>query len=150
MHDLHVSICEMRWNEESSSFEVSIKIFIDDLELALSKDGISGLSIGTSTEVTNANDYVLGYLQNHFKIEMDGYPLDPVFLGKEISEDFQAVWCYVEFPAKNGHAKKMTLSNDLFLELYEDQRNIMDIRMSKSHKDFTIFQSGHTTWSYTF
>ena len=30
-HDIHVSVCELRWNEESGAFEVSVKIFIDDL-----------------------------------------------------------------------------------------------------------------------
>jgi len=149
-HDIHISVCELRWNEDSGAFEVSIKIFIDDLELALSKEGAPGLFIGTPEERKEANEYIAGYLLKHFSIDIDGKRLTPDFLGKEISEDFLAVWCYVEFPAQVSRAAKCTLSNDILLDLYDDQRNIMDIRMNKNHKEYTIFQPGRSTWSFTF
>lgn len=149
-HDIHVSVCELRWNEESGAFEVSVKIFIDDLERALTMEGAPGLFIGTPKESEEANRYIASYLQKHFTINVDGTRLVAGFLGKEISDDLLAVWCYVEFPAKVSRAVKCTLSNDILLELYDDQRNIMDIRMNKSHKDYTIFQPGRTTWTYTY
>lgn len=149
-HDMHVSVCEIRWNEESGAFEVSIKVFIDDLERALTKDGAPGLFIGTPKEAKEADDFIARYLGKHFKIDIDGKGLSPEFMGKEISEDFLAVWCYVQFSAEVSHAKKCTLSNDILLEMYDDQRNIMDIRMSKTQKEYTIFQPGQSTWSYTF
>ena len=149
-HDIHISVCELRWNEVSGAFEVSIKIFIDDLEFALSKEGAPGLFIGTAKEIKEANEYIAAYLRKHFIIDIDGKRLTPDFLGKEISEDFLAVWCYVEFPAQVSRASKCILSNDILLDLYADQRNIMDIRMSKSHKDYTIFQPGRSTWNFTF
>jgi hypothetical protein len=149
-HDIHISVCELRYNEVSGAFEVSIKIFIDDLELALSKEGAPGLFIGTPKELKEANTYIADYLRKHFSIDIDGKRLTPDFLGKEISEDFLAVWCYVEFTAQVSRAAKCTLTNDILLDLYDDQRNIMDIRMNKSHKDYTIFQPGRSTWSFTF
>jgi len=149
-HDIHISLSELRWNEESGSFEVSIKIFIDDLELALSKEHAPGLFIGTPKETKNANDYIASYLAKHFSIAIDGTRLTPAFLGKEVSEDFLAVWCYVEFPAQISRSKKCTLTNEILLDLYDDQRNIMDIRMNKSHKEYTILQPGRSTWSFTF
>lgn len=149
-HDIHVSVCELRWNEESGAFKVAIKIFIDDLERALSIGGAPGLFIGTPKESGEANRYIASYLQKHFTIDVDGNRLVPDFVGKEISDDLLAVWCYVEFPAKMSRSKKCTLSNDILLELYDDQRNIMDIRMHKAHKDYTIFQPGRSTWTYTF
>lgn len=149
-HDIHVSVCELRWNEESGAFEVSVKIFIDDLERALTMEGAPGLFIGTPKESEEANRYIASYLRKHFTIDVDGTRLVPDFLGKEISDDLLAVWCYVQFPAKMSRSQKCTLSNDILLELYDDQRNIMDIKMHKAHKDYTIFQPGRTTWSYTY
>ncbi len=149
-HDIHVSLCELRWNEESGAFEVSVKIFIDDLERALGMEGAPGLFIGAPKESKEANEYIASYLRKHLTIDIDGTRLIPDFLGKEVSDDFLAVWCYIEFPAKLSHSKKCSLSNDILLELYDDQRNIMDIRMNKSHKNYTIFQPGRTTWTYTY
>ena len=149
-HDMHISLTELKWNEETSTFQVSIKIFIDDLELALSKEGTSGLSIGTSQESKNADGFIEGYLNKHFKIVINGKPLTLVFDGKEVSDDFQAIWCYVEFAAQPERGEKCTLSNDILFSLFEEQRNIVDIRMSKTQKDYMIFQQGSSTWTYTF
>ncbi len=150
-HDIHISLCEMRYNPESSSFEVSLKIFIDDLELAIREEQkVSGLHIGTKTESSNADDYIASYLKNQFSIDMDGVRLEPQFLGKETTEDMLAVWCYVEFKVTGSTARKCAVSNRILMDIYDDQRNIMDIRMSKTHKDYTIFESGRTTWNYTF
>lgn len=149
-HDFHVSLCELRWNESSSAFEVSIKIFIDDLELALEREDASGLFIGTPKEASTADAFIATYLEKRFKIDIDGTLLDLVFIGKEVSDDFQAVWCYVEFSGLISSARKCTISNAILLEIYDDQRNIMDIQMNKNHKAYTIFQPGRSTWSYTF
>lgn len=149
-HDIHVSLCELRWNEEAQAFEVSIKIFIDDLELALGKEGAPGLFIGSTKEPKETDAYIAEYLRKNFRIDVDGKSLTPQFLGKEISEDFLAVWCYIEFPADISRSAKCTLTNNVLLNIYDDQRNIMDIRMNKSHKEYTIFQPGRSTWSFTY
>lgn len=150
IHDLHLSLCELRFNEESSTFEVAVKIFIDDLELALQKDGISNLYIGTDRESELANEVIASYINKHFTIDIDGVRLTADFIGKEITEDLFAVWCYIEFkkPAKGN--SKCVMSNRILLDIYADQRNIMDIRMSQTHKDYTIMENGRSTWSYIY
>ena len=149
-HDVHISLCELRFNEQSSSFEVAIKIFIDDLELAMRKEGVANLYIGTPNEKENAGDAIASYLNHHFSIEIDGHKLAPVFIGKEVTDDQLAVWCYVEYKKDLSGADKCVLTNRILFDLYADQRNIMDIRMGQSHKDYTILESGKTSWSYNF
>lgn len=150
-HDIHLSMSEIRFNEATSSFEVAIKIFIDDLELAIEKqEHVTGLKIGTEKEASGADQYISAYLERHFSITIDGVKLTPDFLGKEVTDDLLAVWCYVEFPQKASTARSCVLSNNILLEVYQDQRNIMDIQMSKSHKDYAILERGKDTWSYTY
>ena len=149
-HSLHLSLCELRFNESSSTFEVAIKIFIDDLELAIEKEGIKGLKIGADKEDELVDEHIAAYLDKYFIIDVDGNKLKGHFLGKEISDDLIAVWCYVEFPKKSSASKKCTLTNKVLLDIYDDQRNIMDIRMSKSHKDYAIFEEGKSSWTYTY
>ena len=148
-HDLHVSVAEVKWNAESTSFEVSIKIFIDDLEKTLSGELISGLQIGTPKESTEANDIITAYLDKHFHISLDGIRLPSQFVGKETTEDYQAIWCYIEFPGLKD-PKQCMVSNDILFELFDDQRNILDIRMTSSEKAYIILEPGKSTWSYTF
>lgn len=148
-HDIHVCISEIRWNRESASFEVSIKIFIDDLEKALAADHKAGLHIGTPKESPDAEKAITDYLEQHFHITLDDIRLPPEFVGKETTEDYQAIWCYIEYPGIKS-PKSCTISNDILFDFYSDQRNIMDIRMSETQKAYTIFEPGRSSWSYTF
>jgi len=149
-HDIHLSLCELRYNETSGSFEVSIRIFIDDLEAAIEKEGVKGLEIGTPKEIASADEYIASYLNEHFSIVVDNVKLKGSFLGKEMTNDYLAVWCYIEYPKVRAGENKCILSNNILFEVYDDQRNIMDIRMNKSHKEYTIFERGRDTWSYTY
>ena len=149
-HDIHLSLCELRYNESTSSFEVSIKIFIDDLEKAIEKEGGKNLFIGTERESPIAEEHIGAYLDKYFTITVDGIRLKASYLGKQLADDNIAVWCYVEFSKDVSSAKSCILSNRILLDVYDDQRNIMDIKMSKSHKDYTIFESDKSSWSYRF
>jgi hypothetical protein len=149
-HPIHVSMCELNYNETSSSFQVSLKIFIDDLELSMKQEGYPPLNLGSVKEDTLAQEHLLSYLNKYFFIEIDGQKLVPKFVGKEISEDFLAVWCYIEYPAVIARGQKCTLTNSVLLDMYNDQKNIMNISMGKTQKDYAILDSGHPSWSYTF
>ena len=143
-------MCELRFNDQSSAFEVAIRIFIDDLEKAIAKEGVTDLRIGTEHEDADANRVIAGYLDRHFMIQIDGEKLKANFLGKEMSEDMIAVWCYLEFPKATLRSGKCILANTVLLDIYDDQRNIMDIRMNKLHKDYAILEGDNYTWTYTF
>ncbi len=149
-HDIHLSMCELRYNEQSSTFEVAIKVFIDDLEMALKNHGGNNLRIGASNESDVADEHIGAYLNQQFTVDVNGSRITPVFVGKEVAEDMIAVWCYLEFKTDVTRASKCTFTNRVLLEVHSDQRNIMDIRMGRSHKDYTILDSSHPAWSYTF
>ena len=149
-HDIHLSLCELRFNEPSSSFEVAIKIFIDDLEKAVQKNGVKDFRIVEGVDVELTDEHIASYLDQVFLISIDGNKLKSNFLGKETSDDMIAVWCYLEFPKNKIASNKCTLSNRILLDIYDDQKNIMDIRMSQSHKDYTILDMEKDSWNYSF
>jgi hypothetical protein len=139
----------LRYNESSHAFEVAIKIFIDDLELALERNQIKGLLIGTDREAVTADQHIRDYINQHFTISQDGKKLKGHFIGKEVADDLIAIWCYIEYPAASS-PETCTITNDVLFEMYDDQRNIMDIRMSSTHKAFTLFEPGRSSWDYTY
>lgn len=143
-------MCELRFNESTSSFEVAIKIFVDDLEMAMEKEGVNGLRMGSPDENQSTDIHIAEYLDKFFSIEIDGARLKADFIGKEYTEDYLAVWCFIEYSKGKSIASKCILSNRILLDVYNDQRNIMDIRMSKSHKDYTILDSGKNSWIFSY
>lgn len=149
-HPVHLSLCELRLNGATRSFEVSVKIFIDDLEATLGADGYADLRIGTDREGPATDQAILQYLKKHLRVEIDGKGLDAVLHGKEVTDDYLAVWCYVEYPGLPAGARTCRVTNDILFERYDDQKNILDVKMSATHKATTILEPGRTWWQYSF
>lgn len=149
-HPIHASICELKYSEKDVAFQASVKVYIDDLEIAMKNEGYPPLNLGATSENELTQEYLASYVDKYFTITLDGHKLASKFVGKELSDDFLAVWCYIEFPASVSKGQKYTISNRILLDLYSDQRNIMDIRMNSTQKEYTIFDPSNSSWSYTY
>lgn len=124
LHDFHMSKTEVNYNASDRTMEVSLHIFIDDLESAILQDVGDSLFFATSKEHPQADQYIANYLNNHFIIEVDGQAIPLTYLGKEESPDLLAFWCYLEgvdVPTPNS----VSLSNDVLTEVFDDQQNMV-------------------------
>lgn len=143
-HDLHVSRCEIVYDTESHALQVTLNIFIDDLETALLSEGKGNLFLCTKKEDPRADQFIAEYLGKTLKINVDEETTDMVFLGKEAGDDIFALWCYLEIPDIEPK-EVIEVSYDLLMEIYDDQRNIVKLSYSKTtqahflfdHKKFT-------------
>lgn len=149
-HPIHASICEVKYNEGKFLFEVSLKVYLDDLETAVKNEGYAPLNLGSSQENKSSRDHLAAYLDKYFSISLNGQKLSSTFVGKELSDDYMAVWCYVEYPAKVSKGQKYTISNRVLLDLYSDQRNIMDMKMNSVQEEHMIFNPANSSWSFTY
>jgi len=126
-HDFHVSKCLIEYKAEKSEIQISMNIFIDDLETALKSKGIDSLYIGTEKEALEANDYITKYLAETLTIEInEEKDIEQQFVGKELSDDLTSIWCYLQI---NTHdpIQSLFVKNSILLETYEDQSNITSI-----------------------
>ncbi|MDP3312101.1 DUF6702 family protein [Lutibacter sp.] len=71
VHKLYVSICHVEYVKKQQTVQITVSIFIDDLELALNKQNKTKLNIATKTEKNNVDVYFQKYLQNHLKIKLN-------------------------------------------------------------------------------
>ncbi len=125
-HDFHMSKTEVHFNEQNKSIEVSLHVFIDDLELAIVSDlpDIDTLYLATSKEHQLADSLIQDYLENHFKVKVDHEIVSFNFLGKEESNDLMAFWCYMEGVGITD-PKKLEFENTIFTEIFDDQKNLI-------------------------
>ena len=138
VHDLHISNCEIEYKEEDTTLQISLRIFIDDLELALVNRGAEDLFLCTKREHTEAEVYILDYLHDMVKLEVDGQTIEYDYIGKEMSDDLAAVWCYLEIENIDINTS-MTIENRILMDLYDDQRNIVKVKLSKTKKEHFLF-----------
>ena len=86
-HEFHMSSCEIDFNKEEESVQVTLHIFIDDLELALKKRGIDSLFLCTEREAAGSEIQIAQYIDHVLQISLDGKRIHPTMLGKEVSDD---------------------------------------------------------------
>lgn len=143
-HEFHASKCMVEYSAPDQAIQISMHLFIDDLEEALRRQGAEKLYICTGKEDPKAEHYLFKYLQEHFKVLVNEKAYDYEFIGKEVSEDLQAVWCYLEITEISA-VKSLTITNDLLMEVFDDQKNIMNISGPNKKRGFFLFQKGQST-----
>lgn len=140
LHDIHVSRTEVNYDTQTSSVQVTVHLFIDDLEKSLVRSGHKALKLGQNNEATQADDAIAHYLEQHCILIEGGKNLKPTFIGKELSEDQIAFYCYLEYPI-NGLAKELGIKNNILTELYSDQKNMVFITKNKKRVASFLFDS---------
>lgn len=138
-HEFHLSKCEMIYSQEAKALQISMHIFIDDLEEALKERGQDSLYICTKKEHELAEVFIKEYLDDQFVVESNEIKHVVNFIGKEASSDFAAVWCYLEienFPLEG----KITIKNQVLMDQFEDQKNITSIKLPDGIKGHYLFE----------
>jgi hypothetical protein len=148
-HDFHISRCEINWDQKSGDIQIAAHIFIDDLETALMWRGVTGLRIGTETEKSDADRFITSYFSQKLVFREEVKTLPFVLVGKEVSNDKMAIWCYLEVPAQK-HLKSLTVENSLLTEVFPDQKNIVELTMNGKRKGFVILDGKKKSETFTF
>ena len=139
-HEFHISKCSIEYNEKESALQLTLHLFIDDLEDALRLQGADKLFICTEKESDKAEEYIYKYIQQKLQISLDDKAVNYTFVGKEVSEDLVAVWCYLEVENIKPFSK-LHVKNNTLLEAFEDQKNIISIIGPKKRKGYLLFNN---------
>lgn len=125
-HDFHVSRTRIEYGAAQKEWQITLHVFIDDLELALAEKGSPKLYLGTKRETEEADRYIQNYLQQYFHLSADEQALEWQWLGKEMSEDLTAFWIYLYVPDANPNLP-LGIRNKLLLDLFDDQQNMIQV-----------------------
>lgn len=152
VHDIHLTKAQVDVNVAEQSVQVSMHIFLDDLEKVIQEETgfTKTMHLGTEKEVPEGDSLLAVYLSNHFLITANEQPLSFSFVGKENSQDLLAIWCYFEFPLSEIPTKDLTLTNNVLMELYKDQQNIITLSGPNKKRDYLLFQVDEATASFSY
>ena len=130
-HDVHLSKSEVNYDSKSHTVQVSIMLFLDDMEEALENRGAKDLKLYSSYEAPDAEEWIEDYLIEKLRFSANGQSISTTYIGREITEDFEGLWCYLEIPAINSD-QSFAVTNEIFMEIFDDQKHVMVI--TKDHK----------------
>ena len=129
-HDFHTSITQMQYNAPAKSFEVSVRVFTDDLERALGKD--NGGQKFTIINKDKNDAAVERYVRKHFGLTTPKNQKKPCsYVGKENEAD--GTWVYLEVPCAED-VRGLSVQNDVLMDLFDDQTNLLNLTYLGSKK----------------
>ncbi len=128
-HPFYVSVTEFNYQKDTKELEVSVKIFWDDLELALLEEMGEKVDF-FSSDNRNSKDSLLSlYLEKHLTVFWDGNKVSLHYLGFELEED--VIWCYLEAGDLNLPLNVRIL-NSLLIPSFGGQQNIVNFYREKT------------------
>ncbi len=138
LHAYHSTITELRYNAEKKQIELSVKVFTDDFEKALSQGQ------PTAVNLTDAGPRPLvlatAYLQRTLQVATPaGAPLPVQVLGMQAENDGYWFYCKVPLP---GALPGIRLRQAMLLDVFADQMNIVNIEAG-GKKQSALFRVGH-------
>jgi hypothetical protein len=145
-HDFHVSKAQVDIQTASREVQITLHIFLDDLEDALAQRGQTQLFLGTQKEKADAEEQLLIYLKDQFGLRSEDLDLEFELIGKEMSEDLAAIWCYL-LVSEVPEIRQVVVRNEILMELYDDQKNLIHVRLDGESKDFYMLQKGDVSRS---
>lgn len=130
-HPFYVSVTRIDENSKEKILEISCKIFTDDFEKALRMHYKGHIDLLNPSDRSAMNSVISDYVENHFKISVDGNPVRMQFVGYE--KDEEGVECYFEVN-KISVNKTVTVFNDLLFEYKPEQTNIVHVTVKGKRK----------------
>ena len=138
-HKFYVSVNQIDFAPKKKALEITSRIFIDDIDLALEKKYGKKYYLGTAKETSESIDFLKKYLKEKFTMKVNGQQKEIIFLGKEIEDN--VLICY--FTIKNVEkVTSLEIKNTILMELY-DQQHIFHTNILGDKKSI-LLTSGET------
>lgn len=138
MHPLHVSVTEIAFDAQEKELEVVLRVFTDDLELAI-RDAKKDENVNLlKPENTTVDKLVWEYLEPRFKVFVNGRAQTPKYLGHEKDGDVFIFYIQVQ-PVEN--LQTVSITNSILTELYDDQANLVNITLNDKTKSLRLMRN---------
>ena len=141
-HKFYVSVTNIVYSEEDSAFQITSRVFIDDLDKLLEERYGIEAKLATPKESKIAEEYIEKYFRSKFVVELDGKVVPYNLLGKKYDTDVAI--CYLEIPnVKLSEVKTMSVQNEVLTDLFDEQQNVVHVKWNGNKKSFVLIRQNN-------
>ena len=141
-HKFYVSVTNVVYSENSKSFQITTRIFIDDLENVLEERyGVSS-KLATPEEAETTDFYIEKYLRAKFSVGLDNTTATYKYLGKKYDNDVVKLYMEIE-DVDLDVIKTLTIQNEVLTDLFEEQQNIVHVKWKGNKKSFVLLRENN-------
>lgn len=146
-HPFYVSICDINYNTQNQSLEISIRLFTTDIEKTMDDWGAEKLYLGEQNESPKADSVLAAYLPTVLEIKTDEKATPPFqYLGKEVEGEM--CWIYIEVPNIPAF-EQASVSNRILFQSFPTQTNLIHFNNKGEIKNLLLTKnspSGVLRW----
>ena len=135
VHKYYVSVTEIQYVEDKQSVKIISRVFIDDFEKLLRERYNENITLAIEDEMKIVDFYIQKYLNEKFKIEINGNKADINFIGKEYEDDIML--CYLEIE-NIKLISRIQVVNQVLFDVFPDQQNIVRIKINATNKSILL------------
>lgn len=137
VHKYYISLCEIEYIQEQKSLQVTLNLFVDDIEFTLNKNHQIEMELNTDAEIINSDELLEDYLRHHFIVKVNEEIEKYNYIGKQYDDNL--VRFYLEITDIED-LKKLEITNTSLIKDFNDQQNIIKIKVDDFHKTFYLNQ----------
>lgn len=126
-HTFYYSNTEMVYQQDGGQLQITMRLFVDDVERAIGPAEGTPLRLGDEKQVAGADSLVWDYMQTHFKLSQMGSPIELEWIGFEV-EGYDLLWAYMEVPHML-EPRELTVENTVLFEHHEEQVNEISLEL---------------------
>lgn len=134
-HKYYLSLTKIDYIKESKSLQITMRIFIDDLESTLNKIYNKPFELDTKTELEDANIYIEKYLLKQFIVSINGSKTKYNYLGKKYENDVVYLFAEIE---NISEIKSIQITNRTLMDAINEQQNIIKLNVNNKKKSFIL------------
>lgn len=140
VHKFYVSMKTVEHKPETKTVQITMRVFIDDLQLALNNEFNKQIELGVSDEDDDYNGLISKYLGKYFLLRINGEKRQLHFLGKEYDYDLALLYIEVEGIDK---INSIEIDDTMLIKEYPTQKNIIKLNINNHKKTFFLTEDKH-------
>lgn len=134
-HKFYVSITQVNWNEKQQRLEITMRLFIDDLQLALQNKFGTNFHIGSNLEAQDEEHKFIAYISETLKIQLNTKNTAFQFVTKSVEDDVLVSHWVIQ---KVNKINTLEISNKTLFNVLPEQQNIIHTNIKSQKKSLLL------------
>mgnify|MGYP001039453687 CR=1 FL=1 len=130
-HKYYLSLTQLEYKKEQQAIQITINVFMDDIEVALNKDYNIDLQLTTKKELPNNTSYFKKYLSEKLYFKINNITTNFTYIGKEYDGDL--VVLYLEIP-NIKELNSIEIKNNILTTHFPEQKNLVKTKVGQKNK----------------
>ncbi len=134
-HKFYVSLTDIAYDQETKALQIISRLFTDDTEKLLRERYNEAVFLSAEEEHEQVDEYLERYLEEKFRISVNGIPREVNYLGKEYKTD--KIVLYLEVTNVEA-VEEITVANTLLSDLFPEQKNVVKVEVGDKIKSLLL------------